>query len=92
MDAGLIFSSGNAHQRRIYIPDFLDMPVNTRQLQIDQQVRYRCLTDIVYTTGEINEVLFVRLQQFKPYFLPQLIEAVVQFLFEIVNMVFSQHD
>lgn len=77
VDAHTIIARRNAHKHRVYIPDFLDMPINARQLQIDQQISYRFLPKVVDPAGKIDIVLIVRLEQIKPYFLPQLVEAIV---------------
>ena len=77
IDAFTIAPPGNAYNCCIYIPDFLDVPVNARQLQIDQQVSDRFFAAVADPAGKINIVLIVRLEQLRPYFLLQLAEAVV---------------
>jgi hypothetical protein len=77
VDAHTIVARRSAQKCPVYISDFLDMPINARQLQIDQQVRYRCLPAVVDPPGKIDIGLIARLEQLKPYLLPQLVETVV---------------
>lgn len=89
--ANAVFPPRQAQQRRVDFPDFPDVKVDDRKIEVNQQVRNGLFFQVMDLARQVDVVLFIGVEQLLPNFLAQCAESILEYLLEFAQVFLAQH-
>jgi hypothetical protein len=92
IEAHPIPALGDSDQRLVDLPDFFDVHIKDRKVQVHQEISHGLFLEIVDLAGKVYEMLIVGPEQFEADFFSEIMEPFFQSGSEISQLAICHHD